>query len=81
MTTFKQLLALKPRIMMANNAPSEWGRLDWVEVQRNPAVSRIFLARGQRFLISPPATSASPNRRYWWVGRSRQKPRKRYSST
>src|SRR6266849_1613041 len=44
--TFKQLAELKPRILMGTQAPSEWGRLDWVEVQRNPAVARVFFSRG-----------------------------------
>lgn len=60
MVSFKQLLALKPRILMGNNAPPEWGRLDWVEVQRNPGVSRLFFSRGARFLLSPAATPDQP---------------------
>src|SRR6266849_6146712 len=29
LATFKELVALKPRILLGTNAPSEWGRLDW----------------------------------------------------
>jgi hypothetical protein len=63
MATFKKLLELKPRILMGNNAVSEWGRLDWVEVQRNPAVSRFFFRRGEKFLLSPAATPDQPKQR------------------
>ncbi len=63
MGMFKKLLALKPRILMGNNAASEWGRLDWVEVQRNPAVSRFFFRRGEKFLVSPAATPDQPKQR------------------
>jgi hypothetical protein len=56
---FTQLAALKPRVLMGNKAPSEWGRLDWVEVQRNPQLSRVFVARGQQFLVYPEATDGA----------------------
>jgi hypothetical protein len=60
---FKQLVALKPRILLGTNAPSEWGRLDWVEIQRNPAVSRVFFRRGEKFLLSPAPTADQPKQR------------------
>lgn len=54
---FRALLELRPRkVLMGSRAPSEWGRLDWVEVERSPMVSRFFLARDQKFLISRAAT-------------------------
>jgi hypothetical protein len=58
--TFKQLGDLKPRILLGTKAPSEWGVLDWVEVQRNPHLSRIFFARGQKFLMSAEQTAEQP---------------------
>jgi hypothetical protein len=46
---FGHLLELRPtRIRMGDQAPSEWGELQWIEVEEAPAVSRIFLARGQK---------------------------------
>jgi hypothetical protein len=63
LATFKQLVALKPRILVGTNAPSEWGRLDWVEIQRNPAVARIFFRRGEKFLLSPAAAPDQPKQR------------------
>ena len=58
--TFKVLVDAKPRILLGTKAPSEWGRLDWVEVQRNPAIARVFIARGKKFLISPEPTAERP---------------------
>src|SRR5712692_6192887 len=63
LVTFKQLVALKPRILLGTNAPSEWGRLDWLEIQRNPTVSRIFFRRGEKFLLSPAPTPDQPKQR------------------
>jgi len=53
--TFGAILDLRPVIVLGSNAPSEWGRLEWVEVEEAPMVSRFFLARGERFLISAPS--------------------------
>jgi hypothetical protein len=58
--TFARLLRLRPKIQLGLHAPPEWGRLDWVEVEEAPFVSRVFLARGQKFLISAPATPEVP---------------------
>jgi hypothetical protein len=52
--TFAAILDLRPVIVLGSNAPSEWGRLEWVEVEEAPMVARFFLARGERFLISVP---------------------------
>jgi hypothetical protein len=57
---FRRLLEPRPKIQLGLHAPPEWGRLEWVEVEEAPFVSRFFLARGQKFLISPPATAAQP---------------------
>lgn len=48
---FKRIVALRPTILLGSKAPSEWGRLKWLEVEEAPARSRIFVARGQTFLI------------------------------
>lgn len=61
--TFQHLVELKPRIMLGTKAPSEWGQLDWVEVQRSPAIARVFIARGQKYLISPEPTVEHPKGR------------------
>lgn len=58
--TFRQLAELKPRILLGTKAPSEWGRLDWVEVQLNPSMSRVFFARGKKFLLSPEPSAQRP---------------------
>jgi hypothetical protein len=59
--TFQAIIDLRPVIVLGSNAPSEWGRLEWVEVEEAPMVSRFFLARGERFLISAPgSTSRAP---------------------
>ena len=58
--TFRALLELKPRIQLGMQAPSEWGRLEWVELEESPHVARFFLARGQRFLVSRPPSAAEP---------------------
>jgi len=68
LATFKQLIALKPRILLGTNAPSEWGRLDWLEIQRNPTVSRIFFRRGEKFLLSPAPTPDQPKQRVFVGG-------------
>jgi hypothetical protein len=58
--TFRAIIDQRPQIMLGGHAPPEWGRLEWVEVEEAPMVSRFFLARGERFLISPPATPEDP---------------------
>ena len=57
---FSRLIELRPTIRLGNMAPSEWGRLEWVEVEEAPFVSRFFLARGQRFLVSRPPAPSEP---------------------
>jgi len=58
---FRLLLAQRPKkIRMGNDAPSEWGTLRWLELQEAPAVWRIFLAQGQKYLISLPRTPGQP---------------------
>jgi hypothetical protein len=52
---FKDLLARRPKIRLGNTAPSEWGTLQWIEIEETPHLSRFFLAASQRFLISFPA--------------------------
>jgi hypothetical protein len=58
--TFAAIVALKPPIRLGGQVPSEWGRLDWVEVEQAPHLCRVFMARGQKFLISPPPTPTQP---------------------
>jgi hypothetical protein len=54
MDAFKRLVALRPKIQLGNKAPSQWGKLDWFELEEAPHVWRVFLARGQQFLVSLP---------------------------
>jgi hypothetical protein len=49
---FRALMDTRVAIRLGHQAPSEWGTLDWVEVEESPHRSRFFLARGQRFLIA-----------------------------
>ena len=58
--TFAVIVDLKPRIRLGSDTPSEWGRLDWVEVEQSPHLCRVFIARGQKFLVSPPPTPSQP---------------------
>jgi len=58
LAVFKQMVELKPMIQLGDKAPSEWGRLDWVELEEAPTVSRFFLARGSEMLISYPDLEA-----------------------
>jgi hypothetical protein len=51
---FKQLVALRPKILLGNKARSEWGKLEWFELEEAPHLWRIFLARGQPYLVSLP---------------------------
>jgi hypothetical protein len=54
--SFERFLALKPKLIrMGIEVPSEWGKLDWIEIEEAPQISRIFLAAGKQFLISFPA--------------------------
>jgi len=57
---FRRLIELRPAIRLGNQAPSEWGRLEWVEVEESPFVSRFFLARGEKFLVSMPPAPSEP---------------------
>jgi hypothetical protein len=57
---FGRLIELRPAIRLGHEAPSEWGRLEWVELEEAPFVSRFFLARGEKFLISMPPTPSAP---------------------
>ena len=57
---FQRLVELRPVIRLGSRAPSEWGRLEWVEVEEAPFVSRFFLARGEKFLVSMPPTPSEP---------------------
>src|SRR3984893_18392668 len=52
--TFAAIADLKPPLRLGGQAPSEWGRLDWVEVEQSPHLCRVFVARGQKFLVSAP---------------------------
>jgi hypothetical protein len=61
MDAFKQLVALRPKIQLGSKAPSQWGELQWFEIEEAPHVWRVFLARGQQFLVSlapPPGQKA-----------------------
>jgi hypothetical protein len=58
--TFAAIVDLKPPIRLGSQAPSEWGRLDWVEVEQSPHLCRVFMARGQKFMVSPPPTPGQP---------------------
>jgi hypothetical protein len=49
---FQRIMATRVPIRLGHQAPSEWGTLDWVEVQRAPQQSRFFMARGQPFLVA-----------------------------
>jgi hypothetical protein len=58
---FQHLLELRPnKIRMGDQAPSEWGGLQWIEVEEAPDVSRIFLASGEKYLISFPRMPGRP---------------------
>ena len=58
---FKRLFDLRPaRIQLGNKAPSQWGSLEWLEIEEAPNVSRIFLARGEKYLIAFPRTPGRP---------------------
>jgi hypothetical protein len=49
---FQQIMDAKVAIKLGHQAASEWGTIDWVEVERAPHQSRFFMARGQRFLVA-----------------------------
>jgi len=49
---FRRIMSAKVAIRLGHQAPSEWGRLDWIEVERAPHQSRFFMARGQPFLMA-----------------------------
>jgi hypothetical protein len=51
---FRQVLDARVKVRLGHQAPSEWGTLDWVEVEEAPHRSRFFMARGQQFLIAFP---------------------------
>lgn len=52
---FERIVALRPAVMLGSNAPSEWGRLNWLEVEEAPGRSRVFVARGEKFLVAVPS--------------------------
>ncbi|MDQ6713161.1 MAG: hypothetical protein M3Z28_08220 [Candidatus Dormibacteraeota bacterium] len=54
MNAFQRLVDLRPRTRLGKQAPSEWGKLEWFEVEEAPHLWRVFLACGQKFLVSLP---------------------------
>lgn len=49
---FKRLIETGASIRLGHQVESEWGTLDWVEVEEAPHRWRLFMARGQRFLVA-----------------------------
>ncbi|HEV3233659.1 MAG TPA: hypothetical protein VG329_03830 [Candidatus Dormibacteraeota bacterium] len=49
---FRRVMDARVTIQLGHQAPSEWGELDWVEVERAPHQSRFFMAKGQPFLMA-----------------------------
>jgi hypothetical protein len=59
---FKRLIATGTPIRLGHQVESEWGTLDWIEVEEAPQRWRFFMARGQRFLIAQrEADAQEPN--------------------
>jgi hypothetical protein len=59
---FQKVIEARVAVRLGHQAPSEWGALDWVEVEESPHRSRFFMARGQQFLVAyPPEVGAEPD--------------------
>lgn len=57
---FRRVMEARVNIRLGHQAPSEWGTLDWVEIEESPHRSRFFMARGQQFLIAYREVGADP---------------------